>query len=492
MQTQTVAKYTNSVSQGCSACGGAHGASECACGGCGCSSCESPMRGYARPRFFSGQLLTEDDLQSLIDYVVAKNQLHNRMLFGAGVVCGLRVELDPCDHQRVRVGSGYALDCCGNDISVPCEVELNVVELLRALQRERGVDCGEPCEEQKGGDARPAEERRRCYCLYVRYCEQGTDLVVPYDSGDSCGASDCQETRVREGFRFELRCPPVRVRRDLGKLTNSGFFASAHRNVIRDLIEIAGRQVEPERARAIALGVDQIIADDPSRVEVSRDQGEFRRLIAEGRFADSLLLAPPLILRRTLEQYCERLLPLCAPCNDDAVEIACIEMVGCEVVSICNADRDVVLSPGFLARLGAANWYRDLLHAVCCPAKPDPRVWSGVIDAAGRGVIVRETTPAPAAPPAARPAAGALAEGRGDPVVELLKAIAADDGILPSELVPRLMSRAFDLVVAPPSEPPAAPPRDDEIEKLKDEVAKLTAQITRLERRLRDKKDDNP
>src|SRR5690242_1272175 len=59
-----------------------------ACGGLEC---------LCRPRFFAGQLLTEDDLNRLDDYVVAKNRLHNRYLVGWGVACGLEVVCSVCD-----------------------------------------------------------------------------------------------------------------------------------------------------------------------------------------------------------------------------------------------------------------------------------------------------------------------------------------------------------------------------------------------------------
>ena len=42
-------------------------------------------------------LLTEDDLQAVVDYTVAKRRLTNRHVFGPGVVCGLEVDCDPCD-----------------------------------------------------------------------------------------------------------------------------------------------------------------------------------------------------------------------------------------------------------------------------------------------------------------------------------------------------------------------------------------------------------
>ena len=57
------------------------------CGGLEC---------LCRPRFFAGQLLTEQDLNRLEGYIIAKNRLHNRYLVGHGVVCGLEVRCHPC------------------------------------------------------------------------------------------------------------------------------------------------------------------------------------------------------------------------------------------------------------------------------------------------------------------------------------------------------------------------------------------------------------
>lgn len=86
----------------------------CGCGGKGCAVCEP--RSFIRPRFFAGQLLTDEDLALLGDYVVAKNRLHNRALWGPGVVCGLDVNCDPCGDGHVIVQPGYAINCCGDDI----------------------------------------------------------------------------------------------------------------------------------------------------------------------------------------------------------------------------------------------------------------------------------------------------------------------------------------------------------------------------------------
>lgn len=220
-------------SSGCG-CGGSSSSSlPCTCGGsCGgtCAICQGES--YTRPRFFAGQLLTEDDLQQLNNYVVAKNRLHASHLFGSGVVCGLEVTCYPCGGGKVLVNPGYALDCCGNDIVVACPQELDINQMVRDLQRRMrgGFDCGDPCAETttgttkspsgqptpgKAGNApagKESEEGRKVsdcqkYCLYIDYCEQSTDPVAPYATDDPCGPTGCEATRTREGFRFELRCP---------------------------------------------------------------------------------------------------------------------------------------------------------------------------------------------------------------------------------------------------------------------------------------------
>lgn len=178
--------------------------SSCQCGGSGCEKCG--VSTMVRPRFFPGQLLVDGDLQLLSDYTTTKDRLHNRFLHGAGVVCGLPVRCHPCGGGKVVVEPGMALDCCGNDIVVPCAVELDVNKLISELRRDRlaGYDCGDPCDEKSSGDE--PERNLRRYCLYVNYCEELTDPVTPYISDDACSNIECEFTRVREGYAFELRC----------------------------------------------------------------------------------------------------------------------------------------------------------------------------------------------------------------------------------------------------------------------------------------------
>src|SRR6516165_12799393 len=84
--------------------------------GCCCPAC-SGLECLERPRFFAGQLLTEEELNGEQAYMLAKNRLHNRYLHGPGVVCGLEVTCSDCEGQ-VNISTGYAIDPCGSDIIV--------------------------------------------------------------------------------------------------------------------------------------------------------------------------------------------------------------------------------------------------------------------------------------------------------------------------------------------------------------------------------------
>ncbi|MFJ5226422.1 hypothetical protein [Streptomyces sp. NPDC088400] len=164
--------------------------------GCGCGGDATRTSAFVRPRFFAGQLLTEDDLGLLVDYVTAKSRLHNRSLSGPGVVRGLGVTCDPCGGGTVAVHPGHAFDCAGNDIVVSCTERVDV----RALVRERrvsglGVDCGDPCD----------DDGERRYGLFVRYQELSVDPVAPYATEEPCPTPGCVPSRIREGYRFLVK-----------------------------------------------------------------------------------------------------------------------------------------------------------------------------------------------------------------------------------------------------------------------------------------------
>ncbi|PYQ39183.1 MAG: hypothetical protein DMF77_22180 [Acidobacteria bacterium] len=78
-----------------------------------------------RLRYFTGRHMTARDFRDTDAYHRTFRHLHNRILHGWGVACGLEVEPHPrpeCRPDRVVVRCGLALDCCGREIVVPMDV----------------------------------------------------------------------------------------------------------------------------------------------------------------------------------------------------------------------------------------------------------------------------------------------------------------------------------------------------------------------------------
>jgi hypothetical protein len=344
-----------------------------------------------RPRFFAGQLLTEDDLQSLQDYTLAKNRLHNRHLFGAGVVCGLEVLCDPCGGGHVAVQPGYALDCCGNDIVLDCKLSLDINAMVRDLRRDQlgGYDCGDPCSEQQQklniAAGKSVENPLREYCLYVRYCETESDPVSPYAVDEPCSGQSCEASRIREGIRFELRCPaPASPGPEL---------ITAILHCFQDVIGIEAMSVE-----AVSLASLQQKAQQAAQALTKSSYDDLRarlldlidrspHLVKCNLRARVLAVPPPvtvqtqgapipsptapvalieIFLELFKECICMALNPPCAPCDDTGVLLACLKLQDCAVVEICNMQRHFVITPTALRYwLSFGEWER-LVAAWCC------------------------------------------------------------------------------------------------------------------------------
>ncbi len=203
-----------------------------ACPACGGLQC------LCRPRFFPGQLLTDEDLNRLQRYVIDKNRLHARYLHGWGVACGLEVVCDPCTSSNVVVRTGYALSPCGDDIIVCNDHSVNVCELIEQCRPQTGVVCDPPYHQPP----RECRDGTEPWVLAICYDERPTrGITALTGSTDSaccsscgCGGSgscgckanskpgsvsvskskksyqpQCEPTQVCEGYRFvAYRKPP--------------------------------------------------------------------------------------------------------------------------------------------------------------------------------------------------------------------------------------------------------------------------------------------
>lgn len=182
----------------------------------GCPSCGRPdcrdarCRGLEcleRPRFFSGQLLTEGELNSEQAYVLAKNRLHNLHLHGWGVVCGLEVTCHDCDGW-VTVHPGYAIDSCGNDVIVCCPHDFDVAGEIERCKRERGKgDCY--CPPQKNCNDQGEEH----WCITLSYQEkEARPMATLHQQDGPCGCGPgCKCGGAKHGDA--CTCKPTRAER---------------------------------------------------------------------------------------------------------------------------------------------------------------------------------------------------------------------------------------------------------------------------------------
>jgi hypothetical protein len=181
------------------------------CPGCGKLQC------LCRPRFFAGQLLSEEDLNRLDCYITEKHKLHNRYLHGWGVVCGLDVRCHSCDDHFVTVSSGYALSPCGEDIVVCQEDIVNVCEKINECRdKERSHD---PCKPYSYSPDCPEESED--WVLAVRYLERPQRGIVALRHGDSSchnlsanqnsprtAPPQCEPSIVSEDHEYEVYRAP--------------------------------------------------------------------------------------------------------------------------------------------------------------------------------------------------------------------------------------------------------------------------------------------
>jgi hypothetical protein len=155
----------------------------------------------ARLNYFYGQVLGPHDLRSEQTYFREKLRLHNRCLFGYGVVCGLMVEPapqpcpDPCDKDKkekplVTVDCGFALDCHGDEIIVRQRTTVDLWCLLDDDAKKRCADG------------------KQDVWLVICYKERFTDPTRPALPDACSSVSDCQWGRIEDCFELKVVTEP--------------------------------------------------------------------------------------------------------------------------------------------------------------------------------------------------------------------------------------------------------------------------------------------
>jgi hypothetical protein len=144
-----------------------------------------------RTRYFTRQLLDDDDLTEEQLYFREKARRHNRMLHGWGIVCGLCVRPSAAGRELI-VEPGYALDPYDDEIVVEDEVTLDL------CSEDDDGNVVSPCPQP--GDHKRERVRRerpgRSLYLAIRYAECLTRLV---NVGESV-----EYSRIRESFAVRI------------------------------------------------------------------------------------------------------------------------------------------------------------------------------------------------------------------------------------------------------------------------------------------------
>lgn len=372
-----------------------------------------------RPRFFAGQLLTDEDLRRLDHYIVAKGRLHNRYLHGTGVVCGLEVVCNPCD-DTVTVRTGYAIGPCGEDIVVCHDTSVDVGDLIRAHRRRRAKDC----EPFGGRPAQDCEAARQRWILAICYEERPsrgvTSLRQPDPAGcEPCagngngnghghdGACDtptrarpapaqCEPTVTCEGYRFVLlKEPPRRTGRQDG-LAGGLADSELGRRVRLCLLDLAGRMRDLGQAGGSTADLVALCCDLEEDLRDIIETGNVHDCMIGARLAGVVcpdvtdddakekatasiqqLLAIAIDLFKSC--VCSALLPPCGVGSpDDCIPLAALTVrtADLRVLEICNwsSRRFAMTFPTlgyWLGWLPVFDTLRAAISRLCCaPTRP--------------------------------------------------------------------------------------------------------------------------
>lgn len=150
----------------------------------GPSECEPLM--LERIRYFTGRHMTARDFCDADAYHRSMRHLHNRVMHGWGVACGLEVQAHPRAECGVTVQCGMAIDCCGREIVL----QKAVAQPIPWDQWPLASTTGE------------ARDPSYVLLLCLEYCEVLTEKVPVLYSHDACSSAHYEEGRIRESYRW--------------------------------------------------------------------------------------------------------------------------------------------------------------------------------------------------------------------------------------------------------------------------------------------------
>jgi hypothetical protein len=161
--------------------------------------CDSSDGNLQRVRYFSRQLLDAHDLTDDQAYHRAKQRMHNRLLHGWGIVCGLEVSANPTKPapSNVTISAGYALSPQGDEIWVPDEVQF---DLATCTAGPAPGCCSTPCSPIVATRVDPAKP----FWIGIKFTQCPSRPVRVPPVGCGCDDTACEYSRIRDSF--EVTC----------------------------------------------------------------------------------------------------------------------------------------------------------------------------------------------------------------------------------------------------------------------------------------------
>jgi hypothetical protein len=133
---------------------------------------------FSRPRYFSGKLLTANDLEAEQSYHRDKQRFRNLYTLGYGIVSGLLLETQD-NGRSIYVAPGLAIDGYGREICVDSAVELALT----------------------GGDDR--------LLVCIGYAETEAEPTAALRSDSLSADNPVENARIEEGFEVTLTPIPA-------------------------------------------------------------------------------------------------------------------------------------------------------------------------------------------------------------------------------------------------------------------------------------------
>jgi hypothetical protein len=143
-----------------------------------------------RIRYFTGRHMTARDFRDGDAYHRSFRHLHNRVLHGSGIACGLDVERhwrEDCRRDRVIVRCGLAIDCCGREIVVARDLVTAPIPWDRRPE---------------ATDQKTQDDKDTVLILCLKYRETLTEKVPVLYSPVACSNPSLEDGRIREGYEL--------------------------------------------------------------------------------------------------------------------------------------------------------------------------------------------------------------------------------------------------------------------------------------------------